>query len=484
MDFNVIIIGSGFGGMTAAVNLRKKGIEDFILLERRGFPGGTWCQNTYPGAAVDVQSPLYSLSFEPYPWTQMFAGQAELKKYTEHLFKKYKLTKKTILNTTVRSIHWQESTKTWCIETADGKVLKSRFVINTTGALSTPVIPEIEGLAKYQGKYFHTNQWDHSYKFADKKVAVIGSGASAVQVIPAIADQTEHLYIFQRTPHWILPRPDYKFSPFQQKMLRNKFIYFLIRAILYWALEFRIIAFKYSPLLLNLIGTRRALNFLRKQIKDPLLRQKLTPDFTIGCKRILISNTYYPTLLRKDVTLLFKEQGIKQITKNGIETLDGQKIDLDLIVFATGFDASGSIINYPVTGRDGKTLQNLWADFPRAYLGVAVPDFPNFFIVTGPNTLIGHTSALFIIESQMNYISDCISKVLKRDKLTIEVRPEVEEEYTSAIHKTMEKTVWAWGGCKSWYQNKAGKVIALFPGFSFNYYLLSRRCKEKHHKFS
>ena len=480
--YRVLIIGSGFGGQCAAVNLLKAGIDDFRLLERRDFLGGTWCQNTYPGAAVDVPSPLYSLSFAPYRWTQMFAAQAELHQYTEHIIERFGLRERVELQTNVERIEWDDAEKRWSVHTSKG-IFYAQFVINASGPLSQPVIPPFPGLDRFQGKTFHTNNWDHSYDYRGKRVAIVGSGASAAQVIPAIAPEVERLHVFQRTPHWVLPRADRRFGPFQRWLLGVKPAYKLLRWLLYWQFETRVIAFKYSKPAIHLVQ-RQALRFLKQQVPDPQLRARLTPDFTIGCKRVLLSSTYYPALTRPNVTLHSREQGIAEIDETGITTTDGQHIEVDLIVWSTGYDATDGVVSYPVTGRQGVQLKDVWSEYPRAYLGTSLPDFPNLFIVTGPNTGIGHTSALFIIEAQMNYILDCIHTLQSKGLRSIEVRPDAERTYTAMIHREMERTVWKSGGCHSWYQSKSGHVIAIFPGFSFSYYRLTRALKPADHILS
>jgi cation diffusion facilitator CzcD-associated flavoprotein CzcO len=314
-------------------------------------------------------------------------------------------------------------------------------------------------------------------------VAIVGSGASAAQVIPAIAPDVEHLHVFQRTAHWVLPRADRTFGRFQRWLLGLKPAYKLLRWTIYWLFETRVIAFKYSKPAIHLVQ-RQALRFLKRQVPDPELRRKLTPDFTIGCKRVLVSSTLYPVLGRPNVTLHTREQGIASLDETGINTLDGQHIDVDLIVWSTGYDATDGVISYPVTGKNGKRLKDVWAQYPRAYLGTSLPDFPNLFIVTGPNTGIGHTSALFIIESQMNYILGCIRTLKEQGLRSIEVRPEAERTYTEMIHREMERTVWKSGGCHSWYQSKSGHVIAMFPGFSFSYHRLTKALKPADHILS
>ncbi|QXI02586.1 NAD(P)/FAD-dependent oxidoreductase [Pseudomonas monsensis] len=481
--YHVLIIGSGFGGQCAAVNLLKAGIDDFRLLERRDFFGGTWCQNTYPGAAVDVPSPLYSLSFASYRWSQMFAEQAELHRYTEHVIDRFCLRERVELQANVERVEWDDEQKRWAVHTGAKGTFHAQFLINATGPLSQPVIPQIPGQERFQGKTFHTNNWDHGYDYRGKRVAIVGSGASAVQVIPAIAPDVAQLHVFQRTPHWVLPRADRLFGPLQRWLLGVKPAYKLLRWLIYWQFETRVIAFKYSRPAIRMVQ-RQALRLLERQVRDPALRKKLTPDFTIGCKRVLLSNTYYPALTRPNVTLHTREQGITSFDERGINTQDGQHIEVDLIIWSTGYDATDGVISYPVSGKNAVQLRDVWAQYPRAYLGTSLPDFPNLFIVTGPNTGIGHTSALFIIESQMNYILDCIRTVQAKGLRSIEVRPEAERTYTEMIHREMERTVWKSGGCHSWYQSKSGHVIAMFPGFSFSYHRLTRALKPADHILS
>lgn len=478
--YTIAIIGSGFSGQTVAINLIKKGIKDFCILERRSFIGGTWCQNKYPGAAVDVHSPLYSISHEPHPWTQMLADQKELEMYTDKLIDKYKLREKTKLNYTVYKAEWSEEEKLWIVTSDTQPTIKATYLINATGALSNAVIPKFEGLDTFSGKKFHTNGWDENYDYKGKKVAIIGSGASAAQIIPAIAKDVEKLNVFQRSPHWVMPRPDYVFSKFQQKLLRNKFIYKLLREYIYWSLESRIIGFIYNQSLLKLVAQRKSTHHLHKSVKDPELRKKLTPDYTIGCKRIILSNSLYPSFNKENVELFTAEDQIKVINSQGILTKTNKQIDLDLIVFATGFDVN-KLVNYELIGKNNTKLRHYWSDYPSAYLGTAISGFPNFFVMTGPNTGIGHTSLIHIAESQVLYIMNCLEHAMKKNNY-IEVKKQAEERYTKWIHKKMDKTVWQNGGCNSWYKSqKTGKVTALFPDFSFVYRFLAKRFKTKDH---
>jgi cation diffusion facilitator CzcD-associated flavoprotein CzcO len=478
-----IIIGSGFGGQAAAINLRRIGIEDFLILERRAWMGGTWSQNSYPGAAVDVQSPLYSLSFEPYRWSQMFAEQDELVEYTNHVLAKHGLRDKTRLNANVTQVQWDEAQGLWAVQTETQGTFYAKFLINASGPLSTPVIPPFKGRDTFKGQSFHTNAWDHRYPLKGKRVAIIGSGASAAQVIPAIAPEVGKLDVFQRTPHWVLPRPDRVFSPFERALLGSRLVYKALRTAIYWGLESRVIGFKYSKTMLNVVAQRSALKHIRTQLHDPKLQAAVTPDYTIGCKRIILSSTLYPALARPNVSLHTKDDGIAEINERGILTTKGQQIDLDLIVYSTGYDATDGVISYPVIGKGGVSVQDKWREFPRAYLGTTLPGFPNFFVVTGPNTGIGHTSAIFVIEAQMEYIRRAIAAVQARQGRSIEVKADAENDYTTMIHREMKQTVWQSGGCHSWYQSKSGHVIAMFPGFSFTFRQMAKAFKPQHHLF-
>jgi len=478
--FQTIIIGSGFGGQCAAMKLRKMGLEDFVILERRDFMGGTWCQNTYPGAAVDVQSPLYSIAAEPYKWTQMFAEQDELQQYTNFVIDKNDLRSKTHTSTNVEGVRWSEERQEWTVMTSKGEY-RAQFVINASGPLSTPMTPDFPGRDSFQGKSFHTNNWDWNYDYKGKRVAIIGSGASAAQVIPAMVDDVAEMHVFQRTPHWVLPRPDRKFSKIERNLLGVKPLHKALRTAIYWGLETRVVGFKYSQKMLNIVAQQKAEKFIKKAIRDPQLQAAVKPDYTIGCKRIILSSTLYPALDREHVQVHTKDDGIAEINATGIRTTQGEQVDVDLIVYATGYCATDGVISYPVEGRNGRTVAQQWAEFPRAYLGTTLPGFPNLFIMTGPNTGIGHTSAIFIIEAQMEYVAKSIARVLGSGKRSIEVRAQAEKEYTTMIHREMEKTVWKAGGCTSWYQSKSGHVIAMFPGFSFTYRHMASAFKPQHH---
>jgi cation diffusion facilitator CzcD-associated flavoprotein CzcO len=482
VDHQIIIVGTGFGAQAMAIALRKAGFTDFVMLERRSFAGGTWKQNRYPGAAVDVQSPLYSLSSTPYPWTRMFAEQAELAQYTDDVYRQFKLAQHVKLEHNVEQCVWQEASQLWQIQITDRAPLTCQFVINASGPLSQPVIPQFKGAETFAGRAFHTNDWPDDVDLSNQRVAIIGSGASATQVIPAITDRVQQLHVFQRTPHWVIPRPDIKFPKWVQRCLAYRACYYPLRYAIYWGLELRVLGFKYFPVILKLMGEWPARRLLKKQIADPSLRALLTPDYTIGCKRIIMSNTLYPALSRSHVTLHNKDDGIAEITATGITTTQGTAIPLDILVYATGFDATDGLISYPVIGEKGQALSDFWADYPRAYLGTTIPFCPNFFIMTGPNTGIGHTSAIVVIESQVRYILQALRAVCGRNAKSIQPTVKAESDYTAHIHREMARTVWHRGGCNSWYKSASGKVIAMFPGFSFVYRRLCQRFKWADHK--
>ena len=463
--FEIIIIGSGFGGIGLGMNFKKAGIENYVILERESEMGGTWWRNNYPGAAVDVQSHLYSFKSEPYNWSRLFALQPEILDYTNFLIDKHDLRKNTHCSKKVVKAEFDEDKGEWVVSIEDGSIYRSPILINASGSLSQPSIPSIKGKEVFRGKSFHTSRWDHSFNYANKKVAVIGTGASSIQVVPAIASKVKELIVFQRSPHWILPRPDRILSKLEQKFIHVlPIITNYYRELMYWKLEARMLAFKGNKTIIKFFQ-RTAEAFLKKNIPDPGLRKKLTPDFMLGCKRVLLSNDYFSTLLRKNVNLV--TDGIDQINETGLLTKTGKQIDVDLIIYATGFYASENNIPYPVIGRNKQSLQEAWKDGAHAYLGTVVPSFPNFFILVGPNTGIGHTSALHIMESQITYLMDAITTMRKNQWKTIEIKDEVEYAYNEKIQEQLNRTVWQTGGCKSWYQNSSGRNTTLYPNFSF-----------------
>lgn len=480
--FEIVIIGSGFGGIGLAINLKKAGIENFVLLERESDMGGTWWRNSYPGAAVDVQSHLYSFKSEPFNWSRLFAFQPEILDYTNLLITKYDLKSKTHSGKNVVKAEFDEITCIWSVLIEDGSVYKAPLLINSSGSLSQPSIPPIKGKDDFKGMSFHTSRWDHSFDYSDKKVAVIGTGASGVQVIPALAPKVKTMNVFQRTPHWVMPRPDRKLGNWERKFIHAiPLITSIYREMMYWKLEARMLAFKGNKAIIR-IFQNKAKKFLKKNIPDPELRKKLTPDFLLGCKRVLLTNDYYPALLLDNVNLVI--DGIELINETGLKMRSGEQIDVDLIIYATGFHASENNIPYPVIGRNGLSIQESWKDGAHAYIGTVVPHFPNLFILVGPNTGIGHTSALHIMESQMKYIMKTILAMRKNNWKAVEIKEEVEVAYNELIQKQLSTTVWQTGGCKSWYQTESGKNTTLYPTYSFVFRKDTSKFKKEEHLIS
>lgn len=481
-SYDVVIIGSGLAGLAMAVQLKQNDFRNFKILEREAELGGTWRVNNYPGAQVDVPSHLYSLSFEPYDWTRVFARQHELLKYTNHIIRKYNLAEFSECNTTVSGLEFNSETSLWEISSKEGKTFQSRFVVNATGALSQIKIPKFDGLDSFGGAVMHTGKWNHDFDYNNKKVAIVGNGASAIQVIPAIAPFVKELNIFQRSAHWIIPRADRAFN----NMERNGFKNFPLlqkaqRASTFSQLEARFIGFRYVNDAFKIVQ-QQAIQHMHKSIKDKAMRKALTPDYVMGCKRILISNEYYPTLTKPHVHLHTKENGIQRLNSKGIETITGQQIDVDMVVFATGFNAAEGNIIYPIKGRRNKDLATYWGKKAHAYLGASVPYFPNLFLIAGPNTGTGHTSALQFIESQIDYIMNVMQLYRKEGFKTIEVRADVEAEYNKGIQKDLANTVWQKGGCNSWYKTEDGYNTTMYPRFTMRFARDCKNFKQDHHR--
>lgn len=467
--YDVIIIGTGFSGICAAIKLKQAGISNYIMLERAPSMGGTWWQNNYPGAAVDVPSILYSFSFEPFDWTREYAKQDEILAYTNQVIDKHQLRDKAVTDADVTQVSYNETENLWTVDTAAKGSYQAKYVINAIGHLSQPSIPDIKGKDSFQGVSMHTARWDHDYDYAGKRVAVIGTGASSIQVAPAIASKVDQLYVLQRTPHWVMPRHDHALSEGVRKRRKNGLINKLERIVSYVKHESRVLAFQYYPKLFKFMAQNKAEQHLTQQVKDPGLVEKLTPNYTIGCKRILISNDFYPMFNRSNVALV--AEGIEEINATGIKTQAGEQIDVDMIVYATGFHAfvSEESVPFDVIGRGGKTLKQVWDKTPHAYLGVAIPHMPNFFAMNGPNTGIGHTSAIYMIESQIKYVVDAIQATEQQGKDSIEIKPEVEQAYNAFLKEQMKQSVWLQGGCKSWYLTEDGINTSIFPTFTFRF---------------
>ncbi|MCZ2393305.1 MAG: NAD(P)/FAD-dependent oxidoreductase [Chitinophagales bacterium] len=465
--YTTIIIGAGFSGIGMGIQLKRAGLDDFVILESEDGPGGTWKVNHYPGAACDVQSHLYSFSFEPNPnWSKMFGLQEEILRYQEHCCEKFGLFPHCKFNTFVKDAVFQDDTNTWVVTTQEGEKLESQFLISGSGGLSHPSYPEIQGLNRFKGAHFHSARWNHHIDLKGKRVAIIGSGASAIQIVPSIINEVAHLDYYQRTPSWVLPKPDRYISNAEQYVFEKlPFTQQIYRSAIYATLESRALGFVVSPKLMT-IAKQLGIRHIHKYIKDIELRKKLTPQYEMGCKRILMSNDYYQAVARDYVDVIVED--ISSVDEYGIQTKDGKYRPVDIIIFCTGFHASENIMQYEIYGSDGQELNHSWAEGPAAYLGTTVPNFPNLFIIMGPNTGLGHNSMIYMIESQIHYIMESIQFMKKKKVQAIDVRSDVFEKYNKEIQNRLQTTIWK-SGCQSWYLTKSGKNTTLWPGFTFEF---------------
>jgi cation diffusion facilitator CzcD-associated flavoprotein CzcO len=471
--YGVVIIGSGFGGIGMGIALRKAGADDFLILEKDADLGGTWRDNKYPGCACDVPAPLYSFSYELNPsWTRLFAPQPEIWGYLRACSAKYGVDRHIRYGVRVESMEWDDAARSWLVRTSTGDVYEASSVVSAAGALHIPKFPEIAGAASFAGPAFHSSHWDRSIDLTGQRVAVIGTGASAIQFVPRIAPTAAKLSVFQRTPPWIHPRADVAISPRVQRMLatvpgsaRG------LRDLIYWTLELRALGFAVSPKLMAPMQAM-ARRHLAKQVPDPDLRAALTPDYTIGCKRILLSSDYYPALQLPQVSLVTSP--ITAITGQGVVCDDGLH-EADVLIYATGFRVIDSATELNVTGRGGRKLAEAWQDGVEAYRGITVAGFPNFYMLLGPNTGLGHTSVVFMIESQIKHVLSCMR--LARSGEVVEVRERALRQYNDGLQRRLGKAVWSAGGCRSWYQDDTGINRALWPGFSFEYWARTRRAR-------
>ena len=479
-DFTIVVVGAGFAGLGMGIRLKQAGIESFTILEKADDVGGTWRDNSYPGCACDVPSHLYSYSFEPYPgWTRTYSRQPEIWDYLRRCAEKYRLRPHIRFNTELDRAAFDDASGTWRIRTKQGGSLRAKALILATGGLSNPAYPKIDGIDAFQGKSFHSQQWDHGYDLRGKRVAVIGTGASAIQLVPQIAPRVERLDLYQRTPPWILPRPDRAITPRErERFARHPGLQRLVRTATYWLMELRVLPFVIGPRLMRYIQ-RIGERHLAARIPDPALRKKLTPDYTIGCKRILIADDYYPTLLRANVHLI--AEGIREIRAHGIVARDGTERETDAIIYATGFRATEPVERDVIKGREGVDIWDAWREGPEAFLGTTVAGFPNLFMIIGPNTGLGHTSMIFMIESQVEYILDALRTMRVRNLKDVEVRAEVQAEYNRRIQARLQRAVWSAGGCKSWYLDAHGKNVTLWPGFTWRFRRLTRRFRPHHY---
>ncbi|GAB2833913.1 NAD(P)/FAD-dependent oxidoreductase [Actinocorallia aurea] len=469
----IVIIGAGFAGIGMGVKLKEAGYHDFVILEKASDLGGTWWENTYPGCACDVPSPMYSFSFElNRNWSEFFAPQPEIQRYLAHCAEKYDVRRHIRFGSHVDAVEYDDAAARWNVSLGDGEVLRPRAVVSGVGALHVPSFPEVPGLETFQGKAFHSAQWDHSYDFEGKRVAVIGTGASAIQFVPQVAEKAARTTVFQRTPAWIQSKPNIKLPaafklPGVPRAVRN---------IVYWVLEARAVGFALDP---RLSGPMKwmATSHLKRQVKDPELRRKLTPDYTIGCKRVLLSNDYYPAMARDDVDLV--TEGIAEVRANSVVTKDGREIEVDAIVFGTGFKVVDAMDSWVITGRNGQKIQQAWENGVEAHHGTTLPGFPNFFMLLGPNTGLGHNSVVFMIETQVAHILSLLELLAETGATSVEPKPEALRAYNDKLHKRLRRAVWNEGGCDSWYLDKDGVNRTIWPGFTFEFWAASRKARRE-----
>lgn len=468
-DHQVVIIGAGFSGIVAALRLKASGRNDFIMLEQASEIGGTWRDNTYPGCACDVPSNLYSIANQPNPnWSEMYAPQAEILIYMKQVIEKNDLSKHIRYNTEAYICEFLTENAYWKITDRKGKSLTAQMVIFGAGPLNRPHIPDINGLANFKGKVIHSGKWDNNYDLTDKKVAIIGTGASAIQIVPTIAPIIAEMTVFQRSAAWIDDRNNHFVSGLQKKLFRHfPFLQQLIREILYWAVEARGTFFVGNKLAHKYI-TWRCLQKLKREIPDPELRQKLTPNYKVGCKRVLTSDDYYPTFMRENVHLVSEK--ITEITENEVITADGKSHKVDTLILATGFTAAEIHTDRQVRGLQQRELFSEWLKTGmQAYKGTCVSGYPNSLFILGPNTGLGHSSMIHIMESQMNYVMQYIETLEKKGKNTyLDIKAPVQAAHNEVIQNLFKDTVWA-TGCKSWYINSQGKNTILYPRLTLQF---------------
>jgi cation diffusion facilitator CzcD-associated flavoprotein CzcO len=451
---DVIIIGAGFGGLGSAIQLQMAGIHNFTVLERAQDVGGTWRDNQYPGAACDIPSKLYSYSFEPKAqWGGTYAGSREILSYIQQVADKHALRGKIRFDQTVVSMSFDEEHGHWTVHTERGDIFEARSVIMAAGGLANPSYPTIPGLDSFEGHRIHSARWDHGYDFTGKRVGVIGTGASAVQLIPELVKVAGHVKVFQRTPAWVLPKA---------RLSALQWVTPAARQLLFWGHEAMALGLVWrSPLSRLLEGRGRA--HLKRQVSEPWLRRQLTPNFKMGCKRVLISNDYYPALQEPNCKLL--TWPIDRISPAGIRTVEGIEHQLDCIVFATGFDAPKAKAPFQIKGLQGRELGEAWQQGAQAFKSVTVSGFPNLYIILGPNSGPGHNSALFYMEAQMRYAVQGVLTLRNRGFRYLDVKPEVQFAHNQLLQRRLARTNWS-SGCKSWYLTESGFNATMYPGFA------------------
>ncbi|MBA3809051.1 MAG: NAD(P)/FAD-dependent oxidoreductase [Solirubrobacterales bacterium] len=463
----VIIVGAGFSGLGLAIQLKQRGSQDFLVLERAEDVGGTWTANTYPGCTCDIPSHLYSFSFAPNPnWSATYSPQPEIRDYLRRCADRYAVRGHVRTGVAVESATWREETQVWELQTSAGSYTAD-VLVSAMGPLTEPKLPDVAGLADFEGKVMHSARWDHEYDLHGKRVASIGTGASAIQYVPEIAPVVEELYVFQRTAPWIMPHGNRPLTSFEQRLYRRlPRAQRIVRSAVYASRELLVLGFAKQPKLMKLLE-RLSRSHMRRQITDEQLRERVTPDYTLGCKRIIPSNSWYPTLTRPNVELV--ASGLREVRARSVVDSEGVERDVDAIVLGTGYHVTDMPAAYQVRGRDGVLLDEAWQGSPRAYLGTAVPGFPNFFMLLGPNTGLGHGSMVYMIEAQIAHLSNAIGAIEDAGASVIEVRREANEAFNREVDEHMRGTVWDLGGCSSFYLDRTGRNATLWPDWTWRF---------------
>jgi cation diffusion facilitator CzcD-associated flavoprotein CzcO len=477
---DIAIIGSGFAGIGAAVRLQQAGFGDYVVLERADDVGGTWRDNSYPGCACDVPSHLYSFSFAPNPeWTRSFSPQPEIWAYLQRVAREHGVIERMRFGTEVLDAAFNEDSGLWEIETTAGD-FTARILIAGFGGLAEPKLPDVPGIADFPGTIFHSAQWNHDHDLTGERVAVVGTGASAIQFVPQIQPDVAELHLFQRTAPWVMPRFDRDLTKLEHFLFKHlPFTQRIARAGIYWARESMVIGMAGEPRLLKGLQLL-AKRFIRRSIKDRALRRKVTPGYTIGCKRILVSNDYLPSLDEPNVELI--GSGMCVVRGNVVVGADGTEREVDTIILGTGFYVTDSPMAQRVRGADGRSLADAWQGSMQAHRGTTVAGFPNYFHLVGPNTGLGHTSIVFMIESQLNYVVDALKTMHREGAHSFEVDAAAQARYNERVQRAMQGTVWTAGGCASWYIDSQGRNTTLWPGFTFRFRELTRAFDREHYE--
>ncbi|MBD9484267.1 NAD(P)/FAD-dependent oxidoreductase [Pseudomonas sp. PDM14] len=468
----VLIIGAGFAGLGLAMRLRQQGMDDFLILEKAAESGGTWRDNSYPGAACDVPSHLYSFSFEPkLDWSRRFAPQAEIFAYVQQCVERHDLQRHIRHDSEVAEAAFDETQGLWQVTCVDGSRFSARALISACGQLNRPAIPRLKGIERFAGESFHSARWRHDVDLRGKRVAVIGTGASAIQFVPQIVPQVQRLTLFQRSAAYVLPKPDRPYRPFELRLMQRwPWTQKLDRLVQYVHHELRGVGFFILPGMMKLYRWH-FFRHLAKEVPEPKLRAKLTPDYPLGCKRILISNDYYPALRQAHVEVV--DEAIAEVSERGVVTADGREHPVDVLIYGTGFAASDFLAPMRIRGLGGVALEVVWRDGAEAYKGISVSGFPNLFLLYGPNTNLGHNSIIYMLESQFAYVLACLQR-LDEGVRYLDLRPPAQQAWNHKLQHALQHSVWQ-QGCNSWYQNAAGKHTNNWSGFTLSYRWLTRQ---------